>query len=52
MANNKYMTITLIHGKYYDLRDFKHAGGSIHLAEKRDDPELFESHHLLLLWQG
>jgi fatty acid desaturase len=43
------MTITLIHGKYYDLRDFKHPGGSIpiHLAENRDATELFESHHIL-----
>ena len=40
--------ITKIHGKYYDLTDFKHPGGPIALAciDNRDGTELFESHHL------
>ena len=40
--------ITLIHGKYYDLTNFKHPGGPIALSllEGRDGTELFESHHL------
>ena len=40
--------ITLIHGKYYDLTNFKHPGGPIALSllEGRDGTEMFESHHL------
>jgi cytochrome b involved in lipid metabolism len=40
--------ITKIHGKYYDLTNFKHPGGPIALAliDGRDGSELFESHHL------
>jgi Cytochrome b5-like Heme/Steroid binding domain len=40
--------ITMIHGKYYDLTEFKHPGGPIALGliENRDGTELFESHHL------
>jgi len=40
--------ITKIHGKYYDLTEFKHPGGPLALAciDNRDGTELFESHHL------
>lgn len=38
----------MIHGKYYDLTDFKHPGGHIPigLVEGRDGTELFETHHI------
>ena len=41
--------ITKIHGKYYDLTNFKHPAGEIpiQLAVDRDATELFEGHHLL-----
>jgi cytochrome b involved in lipid metabolism len=40
--------ITKIHGKYYDLTQFKHPGGPLALGciDNRDGTELFESHHL------
>ena len=40
--------ITKIHGKYYDLTNFKHPGGPVALAciDNRDGTELFESHHM------
>lgn len=40
--------ITKIHGKYYDLTNFKHPGGPIPIAliDGRDGTELFESHHM------
>jgi len=40
--------ITKIHGKYYDLSNFKHPAGEIplQLAADRDATELFNSHHL------
>jgi hypothetical protein len=41
--------LTRIHGKWYDLRDFKHPGGpvALSLAGGRDATALFESHHPL-----
>ena len=40
--------MTRIHGRYYDLTNFKHPGGPIPigLVDGRDGTELFESHHL------
>jgi fatty acid desaturase len=39
---------TRIHGKWYDLANFKHPGGpiSLYLIKDRDGTALFESHHL------
>lgn len=39
--------VTRIHGKWYDLRDFKHPGGpvALSLVGGRDGTALFESHH-------
>ena len=42
--------LTRIHGKWYDLSNFKHPGGpvALGLAKGRDATALFESHHYFI----